>query len=268
MTSKSVPTTPEGKFAAQVEALIESKLRQQRFVVPMFAADPPETDPTNLWMRYDGRLRGRYWNGASYTYVDYPMRSDITAPPAVPVYPAKPATPLAPQTTVSQWTALWSQTYTGTGTKRTDTIGESNLVFGQDAGGVYSTQKALFGFDYASIVTALTGSTIQSVQLDFVALSTFFGGPVSAFLGMHNQTAEPSTFDVTTTILRYGDLETFVPGGGFSCTIPISFAQQLRAGTAKGIVLEAQNNDKGNSGIVAGVGSGYTPPVLTVTYAK
>jgi hypothetical protein len=265
MSSRQVPTTPEGKFGQQVAELISSMMRQQRFVIPTFAADPPETDPTNLWMRYDGRLRGRYWNGSAYVYVDYPMRSDITSPPAVPAYPTKPAQPSPPQSFQQTWLAQWSQTYAGSGAKRNDTQGQVNAVFGSDTANGY--QKALVGFDYAAIATALASSTIQSVQLTVSVLSAAHTTTTLA-VGMHNQASEPTTYDVTTTILRYGYQGDVQSGQISTHNLPFAFAQVLRAGTAKGLVLEAPSSDPNFLGVVAGVGSGYTPPQLTITYAK
>lgn len=265
MTSRQVPTTPEGKFGQEIVDLIQSLIRQQRFVIPNFAADPPETDPTNLWMRYDGRLRGRYWNGSAYVYVDYPMRSDITSPPAVPAYPAKPAQPSPPQSYQQTWIAQWSQTYTGSGAKRNDTQGQLNAVFGTDNTNGY--QKALIGFDYAAIATALASSTIQSVQLTVTTLSTYYANG-TLVVGMHTQATEPTTFDVTGTILRYAYQGIVQAGQSSVHNLPLAFAQNLRGGTAKGLVFEAPNDDPSFLGVIAGVGSGYTPPQLTITYAK
>lgn len=267
MTNKNIPTTPEGKFAEQVKRLVLDILRRQRFVIPTLSADPPTTDPTNLWMRWDGRLRGRYWNGSGYTYVDYPMRSDITSPPAVPAYPSPPASAATPQTYVTTWPGTWSQSYQGSNAKRTDTIGEQNLVFGTE--GSFGLQKSLVGFDYTSIVSALTGSTIQEVKLTMTMLHTYWPDSVSPMFGMHNLTSEPTTYDSPgSTILRYGFTDTWSRGETKTVNLPMAFAQQLRAGTAKGLVLEAPNSDPGFFGYAAGVGSGYTPPQLTITYAK
>jgi hypothetical protein len=269
MTSnKEVPTTPEAKFSREIDRMIDEKLRRQHFVIPTLSADPPETDPTNLWMRWDGRLRGRYWNGSGYTYVDYPMRSDITSPPAVPAYPSPPASAAAPQTYVATWTASWSQTYRGDETKRTDTIGENNLAFGSDVGGVYGQQRGLFGFDYSSIVTALTGSTIQRVELTFTTIDTENLLGADVYVGMHNHTSEPATYNPTTTILRYGATVRAREGMTDTFALPISYGQQFRAGTAKGLVMEALGPESALGGYAAGVGSAYTPPRLTITYAK
>jgi hypothetical protein len=267
-SAKQIATTPEGKFAQQIEALVKAALRQQRFVIPTFAADPPESDPTNLWMRYDGRLRGRYWNGSGYTYVDYPMRSDITSPPAVPAYPPAPSAPAAPLTYTTTWSATWSQTYTGTGVRRTDPIGETSLVSGMDSTGTYGQQKALAGFDGTAIATALAGSTILGIRLTLTVLGAYWATGGEVYFGQHNLTSEPTTFDPATASLRYNSSAQLVPGGMASVNLPLSYAQELRSGTAKGLVFEAITGDQGALVQMAGVGSGYTEPQLTITYAK
>lgn len=266
MTTRNMPTSPEGKFGKALEDFINGLIRQQRFVIPTFAADPPETDPTNLWMRWDGRLRGRYWNGTVYVYIDYPLRSDITAPPAVPAYPAAPTGPTPVQSQSRTWTANWSQTYLGSGAYRTDTDGDIYAIFGTD--GAYGNQKSLVGFDYADIVTQLASSTIQAITLTMTTMSTYYANGTKVSLGMHNITGFVTTYDVTTTILRYGSEQTIQPGQTATYTLPLSFAQQLRAGTAKGLVFEAPNASPGFLGAVASAGSAYTAPQLTITYAK
>lgn len=266
MSNRQVPTTPEGKFAQQVEALIEARIRKLRFVVPIFTADPPETDPTNLWMRWDGRLRGRYWNGSAYVYTDYPLRSDITSPPAVPAYPANPAPPVLPQTVSNTWAAQWSQTYKSDRTQRTDTAGLVQCFFGSEPG--YSSQLSLVGFDYSDIATKLSGSTIQSISVTLAGLASYYPTGATMALGMHTQATKPSVYNETTTVLRYGDQKTIMPGTNLAYALPMAFAQQLRAGTAKGLVLEAPGPDQGFWGSVAGFGGTYPAPQLTITYAK
>lgn len=266
MSSRPNNTTPEAKFRAAVEAKLAELLRPRPFIIPTLAADPPETDPTNLWMRYDGRLRGRYWNGATYTYVDYPMRSDITAPPAVPAYPAAPAVGSVPTTYQTTWTGTWSQTYQGSNAKRTDALGEANLVYGASGQDAFGQQKALVGFDGPGMVAALTGSTIQRIELTMTNLKAYWG-TVAVFFGMHNLSAEPATFDPGGITLRRSATATF--GVGIQkISLPMAFAQALRAGTAKGLAIEAPTSEVDFYGYAAGVGSGYTPPQLTITYAK
>jgi hypothetical protein len=264
------PTSPEAGFVKAIMSEIDKRWRPKSFVVPVVQADPPESDPTNLWMRADGRLRGRYWNGASYTYVEYPMRSDITAPPAVPAAPAVPTPVAAPRTYTGTYTATWSQTYKGDGSKRTDTRGELYLVYGQAEGdGVNGQQRSLVGFDYATIAADLASSTITKVELWMQNVHSYWESGVQVFFGMHNVTAEPGAWPGSGSLsLRRSVEQHYGKAEAKKVPLTVEFGQQLRAGTAKGIAIEAPSNVRDYYGYAAGVGSGYTPPQLIITYAK
>lgn len=266
MSARPYNTTEEAKFRAAVEAMVRKVLRPRGFVIPNMQVDPPETDQTNLWMRYDGRLRGRYWNGASFTYVDYPMRSDITSPPAVPASPSAPAVGAVPSTYRATWTANWSQSYQGNDTKRTDSIGEQQIVFGSSGTDAFGQQKALVGFDYTAIAAALASSTIQKAELTVTSLGSTWS-TVQVYFGAHNLTAEPTLFDGTVLSLRKA-ANARLAVGTQTVQLPIAFAMAMRAGTAKGLAFEAPSADREFYGRIAGVGSGYTAPQLTITYAK
>lgn len=261
-SKKFIAVSPEAQF---VRALQETPVPQRAFVIPNYAADPPEDDPVNLWMRYDGRLRGRFWNGASYTYVDYPMRTDITSPPAVPAYPARPAQPGAPITYSKSYTAQWTQGYRGDNTKRPDSVGDVMLPFGNSGDG-NGTQKSLIGFDYATMATDLASSTVKSVQLSMTNIDAYWDSGVTIFFSIHNQTAEPSTWPAL--IQRFVNNRHFAKPERLNIALPIIFATGVRDGTGKGIALEAPSDSPDFYGYAAGVGSGYDPPILTVTYAK
>jgi hypothetical protein len=266
MSPRNKPTSPEGRFGQALDKMV-GRPQPRAFVIPTLAADPPEGDPTNLWMRYDGRLRGRYWNGSAFVYVDYPMRSDITAPPAVPAYPAAPALPPAPQSRVGMYAATWSQGYKGDGTKRTDTIGEKFLPFGND-GGVNGLQRSLIGFDYATIASDLAGSTITSVQLTLAIISSYLSNGVDVYFGVHNVTVEPAIWPTASipaskiASAHFGRPETR------TIPLPMEIGTRLRAGTGKGIALESPGSSIDFNGYASGFGSGYQVPVLIITYAK
>lgn len=266
MTNKQVPTTAEGKFGKDLTQLISDMIRQQRFVIPNFAADPPETDPTNLWMRYDGRLRGRYWNGTAYVYIDYPLRSDITSPPAVPAYPTAPAATAPPKSYMTTFTAIWGQSYDGVGAYRTDALGNVYAFFGSEI--PWGDQKSLLGFEWWNIASALAGSTITGVSLNLTGVNTYFDTGVRVSIGMHNEANWVATYDVTTAPLRRTDEEVIVAGATNSYNLPIIFAQKLRDGSATGLLLEAPNSDKGSWGSVANTGGTLPFPSLTISYAK
>jgi hypothetical protein len=265
-SSRQKPTTPEGKFSKAISDILAGT-SPTKFVIPTLAADPPETDPTNLWMRYDGRLRGRFWNGTGYTYVDYPMRTDITSPPAVPAYPARPAQPAAPTTRSKSYAAIWTQSYNGDGSQRTDALGTTNVIFGNINDGL-GRQKSLIGFDYATIATDLTGSTVKRVDYFMQNLDSYRDSGVDVYFGIHNVTALPSTWPDASLPQRMIKSYHFGNPQNLTVQLPIIFATGIRDGSGKGIALEAPSDSPDFFGYGAGVGSGYSPPILTITYAK
>lgn len=267
MAEFSRSTSDEARFVKALQEAISQKL-PSGLVLPMRQADPDETDPTNLWMRADGRLRGRYWNGASFTYVDYPMRSDITGVPAVPAAPAVPAKPTTPYTRVSSYTATWTQSYQGSGSQRNDSRGEQYLVYGNE-GNSYGTQRALVGFNYAAIVSDLSVSTIKSVEVELYNIHSQWSSGVDIFFGMHNVTAEPATWpDSTSLPLRRVVSAHFGRPELKRVSLGIQFGSLLRAGTAKGLAIEAPSAARDYYGYAAGLGSGYSLPRLVITYIK
>lgn len=223
-----------------------------------------------MWMRHDGRLRGRYLNagGTAFVYVDYPLRSDITSPPSVPAAPAPPPKPPAPRTYKTTWTATWTQTYKGDGSKRTDDKGEEMLVYGSSGDSFNGTNRSLIGFNYGSIAATLSGSTVNKVELKLVNIHAYWNSGVEIYFGIHNVTGEPSSWpddDIPRRRIvhhRFGKPQTrTVP-------MPLEFATRIRAGTGKGIAIEAPSSSRDFYGYAAGVGSGYAAPQLIVTYAK
>lgn len=267
MAEFSRSTSDEIRFVKYLREKIDRKL-PPAFVVPVRQSDPPDDDPTNLWMRADGRLRGRVWNGASFTYYDYPMRSDITSPPAVPAAPAVPAKPTTPTTRVGLYTATWSQTYQGSGVKRTDTRGEQFLVYGNE-GNAYGTMRNLIGFNYAGIASDLSGSTIKTVELRMQNIHSQWASGVDVYFGMHNVTAEPASWPISSDLpLRKVVSAHFGRPEIRQVPLTMDFGKLLRTGAAKGLAIEAPSSSVDFYGYAAGVGSGYTPPQLVITYIK
>lgn len=266
--NRNRPTTPESRFSQAVGRMAETP-RPTPFVIPTLASDPADGDPTNLWMRFDGRLRGRYKNSSNvWVYVDYPMRTDITSPPAVPAYPAAPALPPAPQTYQNAYDAVWSQGYQGNDAKRTDSIGTKFLPFGVQSGSnTFGQQKSLVGFDYATIASDLTNSTIYSVQLTLQVIDATLGS-VDVYFGIHNATAAPTTFPTGALPASKIASATFGRGEIKTIPLPLEFATRLRAGTGKGIAIEAPSAATDFYGYASGVGSGYANPQLIITFAK
>jgi hypothetical protein len=268
VSSRYKANSPEGEFAEALEQKL-GRVNPGAFVIPQLQDDPDELDPTNLWMRWDGRLRGRCLNsaGTAFDYFDYPMRSDITAPPAVPPSPVPPPLGAAPKTFKQTYDATWSQSYKGDDSKRTDSLGNDYLVYGNsgDANGV---NKALIGFDYAAIASDLNLSTIKKVQLRLENIHAYWASGVTIYFGIHNVTAEPATWPSGSIPRRRITKHIFGKPQIRTASMALDFAKLIRDGTGKGIAIEAPNSSRDFYGYAAGVSSGYTVPQLIVTYAK
>lgn len=268
MTSRYQPNSPEASFTQALDEKFGQQI-PRAFVIPVLQTDPLESDPTNLWMRTDGRLRGRYLNsGGTFVYVDYPLRSDITSPPSVPAAPAPPAAPPAPQTYKKTYAATWTQTYKGDGDKRTDDKGNEMLVYGNAGDGYNGTNRSLIGFDYATIASNLSGSTVKKVQLQMTNIHAYWNSGVDIYFGIHNVTSEPTTWPDGSLPRRRIKIHHFGKPQYRQVDMPIEFATRIRDGSGKGIAIEAPSSSRDYYGFAAGVGSGYAPPKLVVTYAK
>lgn len=270
MPSFDRTTSPEGQLLKALMDRVKAELQTpSKFVVPFLQNDPDEKDPTNFWMTTTGRLRGRYWNGTVFVYLDYPLRSDITAPPAVTPPPPPPAKPAAARTFKTTWQAIWTQTYQGDGDKRTDSKGNNYLVYGNGGDSFNGTQRSLIGFNYGSIQSALSGSIIKLVQLRMTNVHAYWNNGVDIYFGMHNVTAEPASWPSSGSLLLRRSVKQHF-GKPQTKTVSLSGAigSAFRSGSGKGLAIEAPSGDRDYYGFAAGLGSGYTPPQLIITYTK
>jgi hypothetical protein len=251
-------TDPTARFIGKVKELVSNQSRPP-MVIPVLAADPPTTDPTNLWLLTDGRLRSRYWNGTTYIIREYtPVTPTGTTPPA---YVPQGA---AATTQEKLYTATWSQSYVGAGTPRAGD-GETLLYYGNQQDGT-GRNKALIGFNAATIAADLAGADIRKVQLVFNNIRSVWGTGAEVHFGIHNSTTEPATWPSIPRSM----ITAIIFGSSQTATVDLTteFGTAIRDGIGKGIAVEAPSDDAGFAGVAAGVGSGYTTPQLIVTYVK
>lgn len=247
-----------------------SKLRDQLralqtgpFRIPVLAADPATTDPTNIWAFADGRIRMRYRDaGGSYVIKEW---AAVVTPGASTSATAIYAQTAAPISRTGSWSATWSAGYAGSGAARADV---PTLVPWGNAGDAYGRNRGLLGFDYAAIATALASSTITGVRLTGLNLNSFYGTGSETYLGVHNYTAAPGTWAGGGIPLPQNSHQIFPHGEPATLTLPIVFGTMLRDGTGKGISVEAPNDGREYYGLLAGVSSGYTVPKLEIDYSK
>lgn len=250
------------KIEAMEQAIRDLQARQLR--VPVLLDDPADTDLVNIWLLHDGRLRIRKRNSADTAWViDEFVR---TAPGSSHSSTSPPSPAAAPTSRILTAQAIWSQSYSGPGTARTDD-GTVKLYYGNGADGM-GRNRALIGFDYTTISAALASSTIKSVRLDLQNLATYYPGGATAYFGIHNFTSEPATWaggGIPQSMVASAQL---YPAQPSTVLLPLSFATSIRDGTGKGVALEAPNDSLEFYGVAAGFGSGYALPTLTIEYAK
>ena len=152
-----------------------------------------------------------------------------------------------------------SFTSTGGGSVRAgDLYQESDVFQGAYTSGKY--KRGMWFFDYSAIKTALSGKTIQKVTFTCRRYATANGSasPQQPTFYLHNYTALPNavpSFSGTATsgvAWDRGDTKTI--------TLPNSFGEALKAGTAKGIAIAAPNNSSPYLKFYP------TGAVLTITY--
>ena len=258
---------PLGRFINEIAEI--KRLAQQAtsmpFRVPVLNEDPPEDDPTNLWLFPDGRLRGRHLNAAGTLLV---YREWVTSAPGADTSATAPATPSAAVVThEGSWPAIWSQSYRQSGSPRTD-LGVTHLYYGSSGDAFNGRNQSLIGFDYAAIATALAGSTVNSVRLSITNVHAWYHSGVQIYFGIHNFGSEPATWAGGGIPRQRITNHHFGKPQFRTVWMPLEFATAIRDGWGKGIALEAPSTSREFYGYAAGVGSGYAPPTLIVNYTK
>lgn len=234
------------------------------FHIPVLSEDPPESDPTNMWVFPDGRIRLRYLNTAGTAYV---YREVVTAASTSTASGTPPASqPAAVMTRQDSWPAIWSHSYRGSGAQRTDQ-GATHLYYGSSGDAFNGTNRSLVGFDYAAIAAALTGSTVNWVHLQFKQVHSWYNSGAQVYFGIHNFTAKPGTWTGGGIPRQRIVNHHFRNPQWREVNMPLEFATAIRDGWGKGIALEAPSSSREFYGYGAGVGTGEHP-VLVINYTK
>lgn len=251
---------PISDLAQRIQALERqvTDLSTRPLLVPILDNLPSVDYPGNIWMYPDGRIVARM--------KDATVRQVATVS-ATAAAGANPAPPTQATTRTTEWTAQWGQAYRQSGGF---TGGDnSRLVQGSSGDSYNGKQASLIGFDYASIQSALAGSTVSSIRIWLYSLHTWYFAGGTVWTGMHNNTAKPGTF--SGGIGRDFVTSFHVPNTGANWySLSTEFGSRFRDGSCKGIILEAPNNDR--TFYVQCAGGPGTPtsnlPRLSITYVK
>lgn len=259
----NTPTGPESEFVAALRGMQRQidELRSSPLRVPVLPEDPDVTNPINIWLLHDGRLRMRHRNSADTAWV---IREYVATSAGTPTSTTAPPPPApAPVSRQGTYPAQWSASYRQAGPKRTDYPGR--MFWGSSGDSFNGRNRAYMGFDYALIASELSGGTVNRVRLVMQSLHTYYSSAKIGF-GYHSQTAAPANWAgtvasfVSTQSINKTQLKTF--------DLPLAFGTAIRDGVSRGIALEAPNSSTDYYGYAGGVGGGVTTPTLIIDYAK
>lgn len=166
------------------------------------------------------------------------------------------------QSYTTTWNATWSQAYASDNTKRTDYRANS-LMQGDSGEDPWNLQRSLCGF--GDIQSTLAGSTIKDVSLYLRCEHSWYNAGMTAYIGYHNHSSEPSTFSHSV----YGaKVQKFTSRGQAQwIDIPNAFAEGIRDDKYEGFSIFANSTNKEYYGEFNGAGSSYVPK-LKITYVK
>ena len=256
--------SPEEQFSELLRKQQEqiNDIRNSALRIPMLDEDPPDTDPTNIWMFPDGRLRLRHRNTADTAWV---IREWVSTSPGSSTSGSATAPPApAPVSRQSLYVATWSASYRQAGPKRTDQ--PERVYWGSSGDSFNGRNRSYIGFNAAAIVSDLAGSTITRVRLRLQALHTYWNNGAGIGFGYHNQTSAPSSWAGTVASLVKQDRIGKTQLKDFD--LPLVFGTAIRDGVSTGVALEAPNSSTDYYGYAGGVGGGVTVPTLIIDYAK
>lgn len=218
------------------------------FIIPVLDADPDVNDnTTNVWFLSDGRLRCRRPDG---TIVQVALTvtgsgtSGTTNPPVT-----------IPKTYTSIWTASWSRSFNSSGIRSTD-----HMYYG-DGDSFNGQQSSMTG--WGSFTGILSGATVRKVELYLYNEHAWFDSGVQIKIGRHNDSSAPGSFDNDALL---GTWKFGKPQARW-ITLPLSFGNRLKAGTAKGVTLYQTSSNQAYYGYAQGVNENH-PPRLRITYTK
>jgi hypothetical protein len=176
------------------------------------------TNSPNFWEMY---IEDIGLNALANTPVSY--YANPSAPP-----------PVTTKTYTKVYYATWSRSYDGDNTTTWD-----DSAYGYH--GYYSSTrgntKSLFGFDYATIMSDLSGSTINSCYLTIKGAHAYYNSGMTCYWGTHNITAKPSTWNGANVTERRGSTSGLAAGETVKLSLGTSIGGEFKAGTAKGIAI-------------------------------
>ncbi len=246
--------TPEERFYSRITEIERQLAQTKPLQIPILDEDPGPEYAGNIWALNDGRLHVRFPSG---TVLQYNAVASTGVTSSTPL----PSPPAQPTTQALEWPAVWSASYAVSGAAALSIPADrvTHGVLSESDGNTSS----MIGFDYADIVSMLSGSTITRVELFLQTISTGLDAATCTLAGHNNATA-PVTLGADVT----GQLSTIrVMSGGSYHSMSTQLGAALRAGTMKGFILSAASASPSSTATHVGFGSGDVPR-LRVTFTK
>lgn len=127
-------------------------------------------------------------------------------------------------------------------------------------------QRSMIGFNSSAIRTALSGATIQKVEIYLKNQTSWNTTGTNALIGYHNENSTPADFKQS----NYGiKNEKFAKGVGKWVEMPLDFANRLKNNQAKGFTLFSDSSDTNYFGAFFGHQANSSDvPKIRITYKK
>jgi hypothetical protein len=164
------------------------------------------------------------------------------------------------------WTATWSQSYRGSGTKRTD-YRSGKLCQGEYAyDPFWGLQRSLCGFNDVDMRSKLAGARIDDVDLYLKAEHWYWVSGGKAVIGYHNHSSEPTNFSHSKYGQKHADFNSRSHAQWID--MPNAFGEGIRDGRYKGFSIFASSYNHIYYGVFRGAYDGSYAPKIKITYTK
>lgn len=211
------------------------------------------------------------WNGKSW--VDHRVRrwnGKAWVNAVVKRWNGKAWVVISEERKVKTWECTWTHSFGGANSIKPNYLGGKSLMYQGRYGAPDSNnydwgrQKSMAGFDWRNIQAELAGARIEKVEIYLHNQHFWYFAGGRAFIGQHNSATAPNTFSQS----KYGIANIAFSGRGQAqwITLPNSFAEDLKAGRAKGFTLYRNSDELSYYGYWYGKGSGWRQPKIRITY--
>jgi hypothetical protein len=165
------------------------------------------------------------------------------------------------------YSATWCGRYQGGGTR----ISSNSDIYQGQYDGTNGNQKSLIGFDYATIASDLSGSTIVAIKMKLKNKHWYYAAGGEIIIGTHNSavSSAPTTWPgsgITTDRNRFGE---WPRSATWLVELGDDIGEDFRDGTVKGMIIgPGLSTSKDYYGFFAGSNDSLAKPQLEITYVK